>query len=281
MKLFIRKLFGCLIIVSTIFMILLYLVKPKWNVGQEVQKCIDLINCTDNFENIDTLRLGDSVGKNLIGTNRNNNTLNLGSNQAISILGQLLLFNKFNLSQKKVDSRIVFEGYIKPESFFNNLDQKWTFNYFIKFFYNKNWFFNEDIMGKLSQNNIDILFLDKYPKKNLIRRTYWNGFSLFTYPKFGNSSIVRNSMHLNLIEKIDTIDLNNFKESMAFKSMPVSRRFYKQEKIAYLKLKSLGFNIESPFMINDSFFIEDGVHLKPEFRNFEFYKKLLDLKMCK
>lgn len=277
MKLFIEKLLGYVIVISTTGVLVFYLLKPKWNVGQEVQKCVDLLNSNDNFILIDTFRLGDSVGKNLIGTNRDSNTLNLGSNQAISVLGQLLFFNKFIKGYQNDISSVVFEGYIKPKSFFNNLNQVWTFNYFIKYFYNKDWFFNEIILNKSSQNTVDVFFLNNYEKKYLIKRTYFKGFSLFTYPTFGSDKMVTNSIQYNLIECIDDNDLKEFKERIIFKSMPVSKKFFEGEKISYLKLRNLGFNIKSPFVINDSFFIEDGIHIKHKFRNKEFYKRISKL----
>jgi hypothetical protein len=273
MNLFIRKLFRHSVFILTLVVILFYLVKPKWNVGQEVQNCIDLISYTDNVENIDTFRLGDSVGKNFIGTNRDSNTLNLGSNQAITILGQLLFFNKF-YSKLDKDEKIEFEGYIKPKSFYSGLNQVYTFNYFLKYYYNNDWFFNDALISDVSQKKIDNIFLKQFKLRKVIRFTYWNGFSIFSFPKFGSDGFSSAIKSENILEIMNKNDFYNFRKRILFKSMPVSRKFYLSEIESYEKLKRLGFNIEKPFIINDSFFIEDFVHIKPEFRYFEFYKKI-------
>jgi hypothetical protein len=273
MILFVRKLFRYLAVVFTIVVILFYLVKPKWNVGQEVQQCIDLINYTDNFDNIDTFRLGDSVGKNLIGTNKDKHTLNGGSNQAITILGQILLFNKF-YSKLEKDKKIEFEGYIRPSSFYSGLNQIYTFNYFLKYFYNEDWFFDDDILSNISQKKINDIFLKQFRLREVIRITYWNGFSIFTYPKFGNELVSFEIKSENILDIVEGNDSYNFRSLIHFKPMPVNKKFYKGEFELYEKLKNLGYNIEKPFIINDSFFRDDCIHLKNEFRNFQFYKKI-------
>jgi hypothetical protein len=274
MIIFVSKSFKYLLVVLTVVFILFYLVKPKWNVGQEVQQCIDLINYMDNVDNIDTFRLGDSVGKNLIGTNRDSKTLNLGSNQAITILGQLLLFNRF-YSQIDKDKKIEFEGYVRPNSFFSGLNQIYTFNYFLKYFYNDHWLFDDSLLSKKTQNRIDCIFLKEYKLRHIIRFSYWNGFSIFSYPKFGNESLLLEENSENVVEIMKGNDDYNFRNLVHFKSMPVHQEFYKGEIEAYEKLKNLGYHIEKPFVINDSFFTEDHIHLKPEFRHFEFYKKFI------
>lgn len=273
MILFVRKLFKYLLVVFTAVVILFYLVKPKWNVGQEVQKCIDLITYTDNVGNIDTFRLGDSVGKNLIGTNRDGNTLNIGSNQAITILGQLLFFNRF-YSKLDKNKKIEFEGYVKPKSFFSGLNQIYTFNYFLKYFYNDHWFFDDSLLSDKLQERINNIFLKEFKLREFIRFSYWNGFSIFSYPKFGNDRFLLKENSENVVEIMKGNNDYNFRSLVHFKSMPVHQKFYKGEIEAYEKLKNLGYNIEKPFVINDSFFTKDYIHLKPKFRHFGFYKKI-------
>lgn len=80
------------------------------------------------------LLLGDSVGNQLFSNKANNEGLNsLATNQAISIVGQYLLLNNYLSVGNTVDKVILFYS---PFSFRNNLNQVYTYHYFLKPFYN-------------------------------------------------------------------------------------------------------------------------------------------------
>jgi len=77
--------------------------------------------------------LGDSVGKQLFDNTEENDTVNsLACNQAISLAGQYILLNNYIKAGNVVDTVYIF--YL-PFTFSNNLDQIFTYNYFIKPFY--------------------------------------------------------------------------------------------------------------------------------------------------
>ena len=77
--------------------------------------------------------LGDSVGNQLFTNTTNNDTLNsLACNQAISMAGQFILLNNYLNSGNKVDTVLLI---FTPFSFQNNLDQVFTYHYFLKPFY--------------------------------------------------------------------------------------------------------------------------------------------------
>ena len=79
--------------------------------------------------------LGDSVGKQLYDNYENNDTINsLACNQAISIAGQYMLLHNYIEAGNKIDTAYVF---FTPFSFTNNLNQVFTYNYFVKPFYRK------------------------------------------------------------------------------------------------------------------------------------------------
>lgn len=86
-------------------------------------------------DKVKTLIIGDSVGKQLFNSayNDDSDTIkSLASNQAIDIIGQYLILKNYldiNPQVKKV--YLVYN----PFSFSNNLDHKFTFNYFLKPFY--------------------------------------------------------------------------------------------------------------------------------------------------
>ncbi|WPP51751.1 hypothetical protein [Catalinimonas niigatensis] len=81
-----------------------------------------------------TLLIGDSVGRQLFPIKSNNHEINsLASNQAIGIVGQYLLLNNYLKAGNEIDELIMI---FTPFSFQNNLDQKYTYHYFIKPFNN-------------------------------------------------------------------------------------------------------------------------------------------------
>lgn len=81
-----------------------------------------------------TLLLGDSVGNQLFSNKTNNDGVNsLACNQAIGIVGQFLLLNNYLKTGNEVDRVIML---FTPFSFKNNLDQIYTYHYFLKPFYN-------------------------------------------------------------------------------------------------------------------------------------------------
>lgn len=77
-----------------------------------------------------TLLIGDSVGRQLFPIKSNNDEINsLASNQAIGLVGQYLLLNNYLKTGNEIDELIMI---FTPFSFRNNLDQNYTFHYFIK-----------------------------------------------------------------------------------------------------------------------------------------------------
>lgn len=135
MKTFIRKsgLFLLLIIVfieSASFILEftnLYLINYP---GKEIYHAIKKSKQKNNSK---TLLLGDSVGQQLFPNETNNDEINsLACNQAIGIVGQFLLLNNYLNSGNKVDRVIML---FTPFAFQNNLNQVYTYHYFLKPFY--------------------------------------------------------------------------------------------------------------------------------------------------
>jgi hypothetical protein len=77
--------------------------------------------------------LGDSVGRQLFENTKFNDTINsFACNQAIGLVGHYLLLNNFLKAGNEVDTVYMI---FRPSSFLNNLDEKYTFHYFLKPFY--------------------------------------------------------------------------------------------------------------------------------------------------
>lgn len=81
------------------------------------------------------LLLGDSVGYQLFPNTTSNDQINsLACNQAISMVGQFVLLNNYINAGNKIDTVIMI---FTPFSFMNNLNQIYTYHYFLKPFYKK------------------------------------------------------------------------------------------------------------------------------------------------
>ncbi len=79
------------------------------------------------------LILGDSVGEQLFSSATNNDTINsLTSQQAIGMVGQYILLNNYLKAGNKIDTAYVL---FRPFSFKDNLDQVFTYHYFLKPFF--------------------------------------------------------------------------------------------------------------------------------------------------
>lgn len=78
--------------------------------------------------------LGDSVGNQLFSNKHNNDTVNsMACNQSIGMVGQYLLLNNYLQAGNEIDTVYML---FSPFSFKNNLDQVYTYHYFLKPFYN-------------------------------------------------------------------------------------------------------------------------------------------------
>jgi hypothetical protein len=76
------------------------------------------------------LLLGDSVGGQMFPNDKQYKGMNsLACNQAIGIVGHFLLLNNYLRAGNKIDTLIML---FNPFSFENNLDQVYTFHYFLK-----------------------------------------------------------------------------------------------------------------------------------------------------
>lgn len=81
------------------------------------------------------LLIADSVGRQMFSYKENIYGINsLATNQAIGMVGQYLLLNNYLNAGNEIDTLIIL---FNPTSFKNNLDQNYTYHYFLKPFYKK------------------------------------------------------------------------------------------------------------------------------------------------
>jgi hypothetical protein len=117
-----------------IFLLLETFVFEQTTVDQDIYEAIHLAETAGPYPEV---IIADSVGRQLFPTGPGKKSLYLTSNQAISMVGQYILLDKY-ISR--------FPGQVKnviaifhPYALANNLDQVWTFNYFfLPFFSSEN-----------------------------------------------------------------------------------------------------------------------------------------------
>lgn len=107
-----------------------------------------------------TVLLGDSVSRQLFNVRNQENSqyYHLNSNQAIGVIGNYILLNNYLINNPQTRKVYLI---MRPTSFNNNLNQKWTYTYFILPFLkeeNKK-YFSETSLKKV---NIKRKFLNKY-----------------------------------------------------------------------------------------------------------------------
>ncbi len=232
-------------------------------VGTEVDKAMRLATKKYTFK-IRKIRLGDSVGENIweAGENAAKGEINLTCTQSISIIGHLMLLQALK-NNNQLDTGVLIEAYFKPSSIlYSNLDQKYTRGYFLKKFYNNEWFFNDAIFPAAKRTNIDSIFLAQYPERWMYKYLYFAGRSLLSSPLFFEKSGIgtMKSGPYHLLGRV-------YKEleGIKFYSTPVSETNAKHETTALERLSKY-MHMTPPIILNDSFFLPDKVHLRVQHR---------------
>lgn len=216
--------------------------------------------------------IGDSVGKQLFDNYTCNDTLNaLTCNVGISLVGQfILLKNYINAGNKPKKVILIYT----PFSFKNNLNNNYTYHYFLKPFYRKeyNQYFTETVKQQIQK--IPYHLFCQYP---LILTTNWA-------PEIKIKDEINfkflSPISIEYIYKIKKLSLlHNFK----FLILPTPTRDSYRSKIKKLiKNKNLEKALSKEFklyfkhliFINDTCFIDD-VHLKKPKKYSEIYKKII------
>lgn len=156
--------FGFLLIVPVIYLIT-GLKKPNKDV-------YEAINAASKKTSYEEVILGDSVSRQIfnIRNQEGSHYYHLSSNQAISVLGNYILLKKYLKNNPQTKKVYLI---MRPTSFNNDLNQKWTYVYFILPFFNREniEFFSGDVLEKLENRNKKIYLnynfikiLEKNPK---------------------------------------------------------------------------------------------------------------------
>ncbi len=108
-----------------------------------------------------TLLIGDSVANQLFDNETTNGAINsLACNQAVSMVGHYLLLKEYLNNNKDVDQVVLL---YHPQSFANNLDQEFTFHYFLKPFNKRKFKAEFTTLVKEQIRKIPYFFVSQFP----------------------------------------------------------------------------------------------------------------------
>ncbi len=274
MKIFLYKSVFFLAIVLILFHVKPFylLINEKYKkivAGREVYYCLEKSkNKSKNKSK--KLLMGDSVGNQLFSCTIDNDTINsLACNQTISMVGQYILLDRYLKAGNQVDTVFFL---FTPTSLKNNLDQIYTFHYFLKPFYKEEFFsyFSVNVYNQLSK--ISFKELAHYPP---ILTSNWA-------PDFNTSDNV-NYTFLSPISVEYIKKIKELAKAYTFKLLvlptPVSAYGKKQiemmnkKEICYHQLENeLDQYFENILYLPDSLF-SDAIHLKDPYPYTVYYKK--------
>ena len=213
--------------------------------------------------------IGDSVGNQLFNNKKNNDTINsLACNQSIGLVGHFILLNNYLNAGNEVDTVYML---FSPFSFRNNLNQVFTYHYFLKPFYNKENkpYFTETVAKQIDK--IPYHNLCQYP---IILTSDWA-------PDFTSEDSVDytvfSPISVEYLQKIKELSISHhFKLILvpppaSFTNKPLIEKMNKEEAV------KTGLKEEFDTYFNDFFYLPDnkftdGTHLiKPEVEKYTRY----------
>ncbi len=247
--------------------------------GTEIYTSISLSKKKNNAKR---LVLGESVARQMFFKYEDNDTINsLACNQAISMVGQFILLTNYIGVGNHID--VVYLVY-NPFSFVNNLDQAYTFHYFLKpFFKSENYhLFTENVIKQIQK--IPYYFLCREPA--ILTSNWTPNFAIrddFLSPLITKDSIGYSFLSPITIEYLNKIKVLSIKEKFKFYILPTPTKLSNLrfvEQINKDEIKNAGFEDEFSYYfkniiyINDTNFI-DFVHLKMPSNYIDYYKNII------
>jgi hypothetical protein len=225
-------------------------------IGKEVYESIKLSNQKTKFKK---LLIGDSVARQISTGNRlGDSVYSLACNQAVSMAGQYILLNNYIQSGNQFDTLYILYS---PSSFQNNLDQIFTFNYFMKPFYEDQ---NFKYLSKNVHDQISKIPFHSASQLNLIKSSNWS-------PEYNSKSIpvvsFLSPISIEYLTRIDSLSkLHGF--HIIVISPPCSKNFRRsilqmdRRKIFNNKLDRLFEGYFESIIYLDEAKFTDGLHLQ-------------------
>jgi hypothetical protein len=224
----------------------------------------------ENNKSSSKVLLGDSVARQLFSNKTNNDPIySLACNQAIGMVGHFILLNNYLKAGNHVDTVYLL---FSPYSFSNNLDQVYTYHYFLKPFYTDEYLplFTKTVIDQI--HKIPYYYLCRYPH---ILTSGWA-------PDFASKDKI-NYTFLSPISAEYLVKIKELSIKYDFKLvvMPTPTSLSKKRSIGNMSKNDIVTNnLQSEFKdyfdnilyLDDSNFGSDGVHLKDPQKYTEYYK---------
>jgi hypothetical protein len=239
---------------------LIYTNKYKYTVaGEEIYAAI--FKSKQKKTKSKKVLLGDSVGNQLFRNTTNNDTINsLACNQTISMLGHFILLNNYLNAGNKVDTVYMI---FNPYSFRNNLDQVYTFHYFLKPFFVKEY---KPLFSKTVYTQIDKIPYSEFCREPYILTSNWAPHYV---PPVVKKYPFLSQISVEYLNKIKTLSRqNNFK--LIILPTPVSINEKQAiEEIDKNELSNSGLDQEFESYFKNIIYLDsinfiDGLHLKDD-----------------
>ncbi|MHA8065588.1 hypothetical protein V7S76_02785 [Aquirufa sp. ROCK2-A2] len=212
------------------------------------------------------LVIGDSVGKQILDEEIDSSKyISLCTNQAISMAGQFILLNNYISNGNNIDEVILI---MHPLSFRNNLNQNFTYNYFIKPFYTEE---NKKYLDSYTVNQIKQIPFFYLANYHPIKVSLWSP----DYPT------EKTTIGISTISKIYLSKIIQLCESKGIKlsilSPPINEDLRKeigqiQQEILLANPTYLKPYIAGIHYYSKKYYLPDNIHLQ----KFDFYKKLIN-----
>lgn len=215
--------------------------------------------------------LGDSVARQFYDCYKNHKKINsLATNQAISLAGQFVLLHNALNAGNRIDTLFLM---FNPFSFSNNLDQIYTYHYFIKPFYTRE---NKLLLCSEVIKQVKSIPFYAFAREPFILTSNWapnTSKNIFSQNNnFSNQSNFFLSPISNYYLKEMMALSNKYKFKIIVVSTPVSLKFKSEVFQLQEGLKALDKNLQDLFFdyFNDIIYLkstefEDDIHLnKPE-----------------
>lgn len=216
------------------------------------------------------LILGDSTGQQIYNNREYSDSLySLCCNQAITMIGQYILLQNFFEVNRNIKPQEVVLIY-HPVSFQNDLDQKFTYHYFLKPFYNNQY---KEFVSKPADKKIQKIPFHSLSQFPVVKLTNWS-------PKFEyNDNFAFDDMNLSETSIEYLIKIKNLlsKHNVNFKVIsPYMNSKFLNHSFMTLKNQIKKYNLESIFenyfvdmkFVDEAQFV-DELHLSENF-NFKY-----------
>lgn len=215
--------------------------------------------------------IGDSVANQLFPNTTNNDTINsLACNQAISLVGHYILLRNYLNAGNKLDTVYLI---FNPFSFRNNLDQVFTYHYFLKPFFNNEY---KPLFTSLVFNQVNKIPYNFICREPYILTSNWAP-DIVTQDK--NSYTFLSQISIEYLQKIKKLSIeNNFQ--LIILPVPTSLKY--KATIEKMNMnEAINNNLANEFKkyfnqiiyLEDTLF-EDGTHLKNPLFYSKYYKNI-------